>query len=126
MGDLFLGDLAEDVSTAMIHANQFEISTTVQVLGEKIWSFVDPECMWTEFEAYHIGGSIFPYRIGADAWERCEITTVHARPGDVIAFPKAWPHQIYTLHGPNMMINFRSDGFDATNPDDRPSPDRLE
>merc|ERR1712054_752167 len=64
------------------------------------------------------GPMAFPYYVAADAWERCEVTTVLARPGDVVVFPKGWPHQLYTMAGPNVMVNFRSDVIDLTSPVD--------
>jgi len=116
--DTFLGDLEHDKATTVMHINQFEVSTTVQVVGDKLWSFMTPACWHREMRTFRVGPMAFPYYVAADAWERCEVTTVLARPGDVVVFPRGWPHQLYTMAGPNIMVNFRSDAVDVTSPVD--------
>jgi len=116
--DIFLGDLEQDKATAKFHVEQFEVSTTVQVVGDKLWSFMTPACWHREMQTMRLGAVAYPYYVAADAWERCEVTTILARPGDVVVFPKAWPHMLHTMAGPNIMVNFRSDAVDLTSPVD--------
>eukprot|EP00312_Isochrysidales_sp_CCMP1244_P025476 CAMPEP_0202790500 /NCGR_PEP_ID=MMETSP1388-20130828/79573_1 /ASSEMBLY_ACC=CAM_ASM_000864 /TAXON_ID=37098 /ORGANISM="Isochrysis sp, Strain CCMP1244" /LENGTH=369 /DNA_ID=CAMNT_0049460231 /DNA_START=33 /DNA_END=1142 /DNA_ORIENTATION=- len=116
--DTFLGDLPRDKATAMMHSEPLEVSTSVQLVGEKLWNFMTPDCWSREQQTFQVGAAYYAYYVGADAWERCEVTSVLARPGDVVIIPKAWPHQLFTLAGPNVMANFRSDAVDLTNPVD--------
>jgi hypothetical protein len=100
----------EDSVTASFHSNSFERSSTLQLLGEKVWMMMSPD----EFEgiigAYPLGAYNAAYNLCTE--DLAKLTTlqaVHTKPGDKMSFPKAWPHNIYTLAGPNIMVNFRGD-----------------
>lgn len=117
--DIFAGDPSTTMVTASFHANHLEMSTTVQVVGEKLWNFITPQCWFHELKGYHIGiGFLAMADMSMETLERCTVTSTVAAPGDVIVFAKAWPHQIYTLPGPNLMVNLRSDAFNFRRPYD--------
>ena len=107
--DLFLGYLTSDKVTATFHSNSFEKSQTVQLVGEKVWLLMRPEDYFSVFQAYALGAYNAAYNLCSKDLEKVEILTVHTHPGDILIFPKAWAHHIYTRAGPNIMITFRRD-----------------
>lgn len=105
--DIFIGYPTETKVTASFHSNNFEKSTTIQITGEKIWLMMKPESYYTVFKAYALGAYNAAFNVCVNDLEKVELQTIHVFPGDLLSFPKAWPHHIYSIAGPNIMINFR-------------------
>jgi hypothetical protein len=106
--DIFLGFLNQTMTTASFHSNNFEKSTTLQLMGEKIWLLMKPQDFYTHLGGYSVGGFNAAYSVCLDDLADIPFQVVHTYPGDLMRFPKAWPHDIYSFPGPNIMINFRA------------------
>lgn len=106
--DIFIGYPATTQVTASFHSNNFEKSTTVQIVGEKVWLTMRPEDYHGTIGAYTIGAYNAALNVCVNQLENIVMQTVRTGPGDILSFPKAWPHHIYSIAGPNIMINFRS------------------
>lgn len=105
--DIFIGRPKVPKVTASFHSNNFEQSSSLQVMGDKIWLLMKPRDYFEVFGAYALGAYNAAFSVCLNDLERVELQAVHAKPGDLLRFPKAWTHAIYSLPGPNMMINFR-------------------
>ncbi|CAE7572746.1 unnamed protein product, partial [Symbiodinium microadriaticum] len=106
--DIFLGSPEKDTVTASFHSNNFEKSSTLQLHGEKIWLMMSREDYQNPIGAYSIGAYNAAHSVCVSDLEKVTLQAVHTYPGDILNFPKAYPHHIYSLKGPNIMINFRS------------------
>jgi hypothetical protein len=106
--DIFLGSPSKDTVTASFHSNNFEKSSTLQLYGEKIWLMMKPEDYYETIGAYTVGAYNAAWSVCVSDLEKITLKAVHTYPGDILNFPKAYPHHIYSLAGPNIMINFRS------------------
>lgn len=113
--DIFLGSPQKDTVTASFHSNNFEKSSTLQLYGEKIWLMMSREDYHGQIGAYSVGAYNAAYSVCVSDLEKITLQAVHTYPGDILRFPKAWPHHIYSLAGPNIMINFRSFHWHAWN-----------
>eukprot|EP00608_Synchroma_pusillum_P003795 CAMPEP_0198420294 /NCGR_PEP_ID=MMETSP1452-20131203/813_1 /TAXON_ID=1181717 /ORGANISM="Synchroma pusillum, Strain CCMP3072" /LENGTH=410 /DNA_ID=CAMNT_0044140449 /DNA_START=107 /DNA_END=1339 /DNA_ORIENTATION=+ len=108
--DLFLTNLVDRPAlTAGFHANIFERSGTIQVEGHKLWLFMRPEDFAQKLWSFPIGAFVAPGALCDGAFQDIELTYAVTSPGDIISFPRAWPHFVVTLPGPGVMINFRAD-----------------
>jgi hypothetical protein len=105
--DIFIGYPATTQVTAGFHSNNFEKSITVQIVGEKVWLTMRPEDFFGVLGGYSIGAYNAARDVCVNQLEKFEMQTVRTGPGDILSFPKAWPHHIYSIAGPNIMINFR-------------------
>mmetsp|Transcript_12928 Transcript_12928/g.19446 ORF Transcript_12928/g.19446 Transcript_12928/m.19446 type:complete len:376 (+) Transcript_12928:126-1253(+) len=106
--DIFIGYPAKPKVTASFHSNSFEKSSTLQLVGEKEWLMMKPTDYFGLFQAFALGAYNAAYSVCVNDLEKITMQTVRTGPGDILRFPKAWPHHIYSLEGPNVMINFRS------------------
>ena len=106
--DIFLGYMSKTQVTASFHSNNFERSSTLQVVGKKDWLLMSPQAYMDHIQAYSLGAYNAAHNVCVNALDKMELQTVRTGPGDVMNFPKAWPHHIYSIAGPNIMINFRS------------------
>lgn len=106
--DIFVGSPTQPRVTASFHCNSFEQSTTLQLVGEKDWLMMRPVDFFGKLQAFALGAFNAAYSVCVNDLEDIPIQAVRTGPGDVLRFPKSWPHHIYTLPGPNLMINFRS------------------
>lgn len=116
--DIFLGNPSDHKVTASFHSNNFEESSTLQLVGEKIWLLMPRESFYGRFRAVAIGAYNAIANTCIDDLAKTPLQAVRTGPGDVLRFPKAYPHHIYSLAGPNIMINFRNFVFNVLNPRD--------
>lgn len=106
--DIFMGYTTTDRVTASFHSNNFEKSSTLQILGEKVWLMMKPSDYYGTFKAYALGAYNAAFNVCSQDLSKVEMQTIHTFPGDVLVFPKAWAHHIYSRAGPNFMVNFRN------------------
>jgi len=107
--DLFMGRLAVPTVTAPFHSNVLEKSATYQIVGHKLWLFLSPEEFHSCFQAFPVlavkmAGSLAECRL-----RDVELSYAVTGPGDVVAFPRGYPHFVLTLEGPSLMVNHRVD-----------------
>lgn len=106
--DIFFGNLKKATVTAKFHANVLERSSTLQITGEKMWLLMKPQDFLSKLGVYYIGPYNALHSACAEDLENIELSAIHTQPGDMLLFPINWPHIIYTLPGPNLMLNFRN------------------
>lgn len=116
--DIFLGHPSDDKVTASFHSNNFEKSSTLQLVGEKIWLMMPRESFFDRFGAVAIGAYNAITNPCTEDLAQVPLQAVRTGPGDILRFPKAYPHHIYSLKGPNIMVNFRNFELNPFNPRD--------
>lgn len=116
--DIFLGHPENTAVTASFHSNNFEKSATLQIVGGKVWLMMPKESYFDLFQATAVGSYNAAANVCTEDLAKVPLQAIKTVPGDIMKFPKAYPHHIYTLGGPNVMINFRNFEINPFNPRD--------
>jgi len=108
--DLFIGNFPYTMNSALLHANNMEMSVAWQLVGKKSWLFIDWEEVHEHWNTFALHSYIGTSLICDDFLQRVKKLYVHVQqPGELIVFPKKMFHQVHTFKGPNAMINLRKD-----------------
>jgi hypothetical protein len=103
----FFGNFKNGRITAQIHANPLTSSMAMQAVGYKLWFFISPDLSLSKdgFDGGLTTPVLFPKR--APTRPAYTIHYAISGPGDLIFFPQAMSHIVYTFEGPNALMNFR-------------------
>lgn len=108
--DLFIGHFPYTMNSALIHANNMEMSVAWQLVGKKAWIFVDFDELHEQLNTFALHSYIGTSLICDELLKNIKKLYVHIqRPGELIVFPRKMFHQVHTFKGPNAMINLRRD-----------------
>jgi hypothetical protein len=102
----FVSNLETPTITAALHGNHITDSMAVQFVGKKIWIFLPPSTWTGLMHATYAGGAGLLKR-SPPPGSPSEMYVYLSQPGDVLHFPSSWGHAVFTLEGPNFLMNFR-------------------
>lgn len=102
----FISNFDKPLLTSPIHAAPTVLSMAVQLIGSKSWVFVPNKEYEGEFgfSAVPVASVMRPQRVP----KRFNSYLYTSQPGDVLFFPEAWGHIVYTHPGPCVLMNFRN------------------
>lgn len=104
MEHAFFGNFEKGRLTASLHANPLTNSVGIHVIGHKLWLFFDTKTYTDGFYGTPSTPLMLPRKAPTEPYK---VYWMISRPGDVVFFPEAYAHIVYTFEGPSAMINYR-------------------
>lgn len=106
----FISNLPAPAITAPLHGNHLSDSLAVQFAGVKIWVFFPPTT-WSDLMHATYACSAGMMKQAPPQDSSPEMYVYLSQPGDLLHFPNTWGHAVFTMQGPNFLMNFRKVHF---------------